>query len=142
MSMAWIEYRKAFDSVPHDRIMKSVKLFKVSPIIVYYLKSNILNWEITLFLSHESGNLKSKRVGINRGIFQEDSLPPLLLCLALIPFNTELNRTGYGCKIGQKNLDHHELEGLLQTVKKFSDGMDMKFELEKCAKAKNQHRQN
>ena len=125
MSMAWIEYRKAFDSVPHDRIMKSLKLFKVSP--------------ITLFLSHKSGHLNSKRVGINRGIFQEDSLPALLLCLALIPFNTELNRTGYGCKIGQKNLDHHELEGLLQTVKKFSDDMGMKFELEKCAKSKNQH---
>ena len=31
--------------------------------------------------------------------------------------------------------DDHELEGLLQTVKKFSDDIDMKFELEKCAKA-------
>ena len=31
--------------------------------------------------------------------------------------------------------DDHELEGLLKTVKKFSDVIGMKFGLEKCAKA-------
>ena len=31
--------------------------------------------------------------------------------------------------------DDHELEGLLQTIKKFSDNIGMKFGIEKCAKA-------
>ena len=81
--------------------------------------------------------------------FQGYYLFPLFFCLALIPLTTELNRTGYGYKICEKSInylfymddlkmfakDDHELEGLLQTVKKFSDDIDMKFELEKCAKA-------
>ena len=71
MSMAWIDYRKAFDSVPHNWktkslklydyrrvfdsvpnnwIIKSLELFKVSPIIVNFLRSNMLNWKATLFL--------------------------------------------------------------------------------------------
>ena len=29
MSMAWIDCRKAFDSVPHNWIIKSFELFKV-----------------------------------------------------------------------------------------------------------------
>ena len=31
--------------------------------------------------------------------------------------------------------DDHELDGLLQTIKKFSDNIGMKFGIEKCAKA-------
>ena len=96
MSMAWIDYRKAFDSVPHNWIIKSLELFKVSPIIVNFLKSNMLNWKTTLFLSHKTGNLKSNPVDIKRGIFQSDSLSPLFFCPVLIPLTIELNRTGYG----------------------------------------------
>ena len=43
MSMAWIDYRKAFDSVPY------LELIKVSPIIVNFLKSNMLNWKSSIF---------------------------------------------------------------------------------------------
>ena len=31
LSCAWIDYKKAFDSVPHKWILRSLKLFKVSP---------------------------------------------------------------------------------------------------------------
>ena len=43
MSIAQIDYRNAFDSVPHNWIIKPLKLFKVSPIIVNFLKSNMPN---------------------------------------------------------------------------------------------------
>ena len=149
MSVAWIDYRKAFDSVPHNWIIKSLELFKVSTIIVNFLKFNIRNRKTTLFLSHKSGNLKSNPVDIKCGIFQGDSLSPLLFCLALIPLTTEHDRTGYGHKIGEKSITHlfymddlklfakddPKLEGLLQTVKQFSGDIGMKFGLEKCAKA-------
>ena len=59
MSMAWIDYRKAFDSVSHNWIIKFFVLFEVSPIIVNFLESNMRNWKTTLFLSHKSGNLKT-----------------------------------------------------------------------------------
>ena len=38
--------------------MKSLELFKVSPMIVNFLKSNMLNWNTALFLSHKNENLK------------------------------------------------------------------------------------
>ena len=41
MIMAWIDYRKAFDSVPRKWIIKFIELFKVSPVIVNLRKSNM-----------------------------------------------------------------------------------------------------
>jgi hypothetical protein len=35
--------------------------------------------------------IKSRLIKLNRGIFQGDSLSPLLFCIALIPFTNELN---------------------------------------------------
>ena len=34
LSCAWIDYKKAFDSVPHEWILRSLELFKVSPRVV------------------------------------------------------------------------------------------------------------
>ena len=73
MNMAWIDYRKAFDSVPHNWIIKSLELFKMSSITVNLLKSNMLNKKRTPFLSHKSGNYKSNPAGIKRTIFKGDS---------------------------------------------------------------------
>ena len=70
-------------------------------------------------------------------------------CLTLFPLTNELNRTGYEYKIREESINHlsylnnlklfakddHKLEGLLQTVKKFSDDIGMKYGLEKCTKA-------
>ena len=37
LSVAWIDYRKAFDSVPHAWILKFLEMFKVSHVIVNFL---------------------------------------------------------------------------------------------------------
>ena len=101
-----------------------------------------------LFLSHKSGNRKSNPVYIKWSSFQGDSLSALLFCRALISLITELNRAGYGYKMGEKIINHllykddfkllskddHELEGSRQTVKKFIDGMGMKFGPKKSSK--------
>ena len=80
---------------------------------------------------------------INNGIFKGDSLSPLVFCLALTPCSYELNDTGCGYKIGEEKINHllsmddlklygkndKELDGLLCTVKKFSDDTGMEFVL-------------
>ena len=83
MSMAWIDYRKAFDSVPHNCIIKSLESFKGSPIIVNFLKSNMRNGKTILSLSHKSGNLKSNPVD-NAVFFKE--IPYLLYFFVLFSF--------------------------------------------------------
>ena len=64
--MAWIDYQKAFDRVPHSWIIKSLELIGIN-------------------------NIK-----IQCGIFQGDSLSPLLFCICLIPLTEQLNRLNTG----------------------------------------------
>ena len=106
-------------------------------------------WRATLNLTHPNGNLKSRSIKINTCIFQGGSLSPLLFCLSLMPLSRELNQTGYGYNIQKRSINHqfymddlklfakddNDLEGLLETMKKFSDDTDMFFGLDKCAKA-------
>ena len=88
--MACIDYHKGLDSIPHSHILPHSWI------------NNL--WKATL--THQNGNLKSKPIQMNSGIFQGDSLSPFLFCLSLIPFSKELNRTGYGCSIQKRNINH------------------------------------
>ena len=147
MSCAWIDYKKTFDSVPHERILRSLGLFKVSPRVVEFV--TVKNWKTQLTLTHESGTLMSDNINIKRGIFQGDSLSPLLFCISLIPLSLELNSLGYEYKIRTERITHlfymddlklyakddSEVEKLWRIVKGFSDDFDMEFGLSKCAKA-------
>ena len=106
LSCTWISYKKAFDSVPHEWILGSLELFKVSPRIIGILKHNMKKWKTQLTLTHESGTLMSDNINIKRGIFQRDSLSPLLFSISLIPLSLELNSSGYGYKIGTEQITH------------------------------------
>ena len=65
----------------------------------------------------------------------------MLFRLSLIQLRKELNLTVYSKNIQKISLNHlfvkddNDLEGLLQTVKKFRDGVGISFGLNKCAKA-------
>ena len=149
LSCAWIDYKKRFDSVPHEWILRSLELFKVSPRVAGFLKHNMKKWKTQLTLTHESGTLMSDNINIKKGIFQGDSLSALLFCISLIPLLLELNSSGYGYKIVTEWITHLfymddlklyarddiEREGLLRIVKGFSGKTGMEFGLGKCAKA-------
>ena len=103
--------------------------------LIHFLQSCMSLWETNLHLSHSNGTLTSSDMQINCGIFQGDSLAPLLFCLALIPLSQLLNDTGYGYRIENRKINHlfytddltiyakddAELEKLLDTVKTCSD---------------------
>ena len=104
-----------------------------------------------------NSTIKTRLMQIRRGIFQGDSLSPLLFCMAPNPQSKELNKTGYGyrmttghgetfkrllinhllymddLKLYGRNSD--QLDGLFHVVRTFSDDMQMKFGLDKCAVA-------
>ena len=44
MSMAWIDYEKAFDRVPHSWIIKSIELIGFNNKIISYTKKIITYW--------------------------------------------------------------------------------------------------
>ena len=81
---------------------------------------------------------------IKRGIFQGDSLSPLLFTMSLNPLSKELQKTGYGYQLDEQTKINHlfyvddlklygtsdnQLTGLINTVKNVSDDIKMEFGL-------------
>ena len=149
LSTAWIDYKKAFDSVPHSWIMKCMEIYKICPVVTQFITAAMRTWKSTLVLNHPGGSLTSRPINIKSGIFQGDSLSPLLFCMALAPLSPLLQESGCGYEIQGKKINHifvmddlktyskdgNQQTGLLTVVKKFSDDIRMDFGLEKCAKA-------
>ena len=44
LNTAWIDYKKAFDSVPHSWIIKSLHLYKISPLFTNFLALAMKQW--------------------------------------------------------------------------------------------------
>ncbi len=89
--------KKAFDSVLHSWIMQSLDLRKVQK----------TRWKNTITLSHTGGQTVIPHVKIQTGIFQGDSLPPLLFCITVEPLSKILKKYDIGYNLnksrGQKN---------------------------------------
>ncbi|MEO1764700.1 MAG: reverse transcriptase domain-containing protein [Cyanobacteria bacterium J06629_18] len=149
LATAWIDYQKAFDSVPHSWIVKCMEMYKISPVVVNFLKVIMKNWKTTLLLQTESETIRTRAIQIKSGIFQGDSLSPLLFCLTLAPLSSLLNNIKKGYKLGGELFNHllymddlklfagnnDQLATLMNVVKDFSDDIKMKFGINKCAKA-------
>ena len=74
LAMAWVDYKKAYDMVPHSWIMERLKMAQVAENIITFLKKSEAKWKAELTSCGETLDL----VHIKRGIFQGDSLlsPP------------------------------------------------------------------
>ena len=117
------------------------------------------SWNTSIKLSHEKGEITIPDVKINKGIFQGDSLSPLLFCLTIDPLSKLLNEKanklkGYnlsqeGRKKQEENSINHllfmddlklfaendeSLRELLQIVEDYSKDIKMTFGVDKCAK--------
>jgi hypothetical protein len=50
LSIAWIDYQKTFDSIPHSWVQKSMDLVGVNSKIVRFCKLSLEKWNTTLHL--------------------------------------------------------------------------------------------
>ena len=137
LSMSWIDYRKAYDSVPHSWILKTLQMYRFNEKLIKFMETSMSNWKTTIKLCYNDGCITTDQIKIKRGIFQGDSFSPLLFCLALVPLTSELATSGYGYKISNtsapiRNLfymddlklyskNNQEQVGELKIVKQFSD---------------------
>ena len=107
LSTAWIDYKKAFDSVPHSWILKCLQMYKIHPVLITFIEESMSQWKTSMMLVHKEGVLETGPIRIKRGIFQGDSLSPLLFTMSLNPLSQELQNTGYGYKLDeQTNINH------------------------------------
>ena len=148
--MAWIDYQKAFDRVPHSLIVKSLELIGINNKFILFTKKVMSYWRTRMGLYTENKLIETDDIKIKYGIFQGDSLSSLLFCICLIPLTEQLNslNTGYEEHTTKTKISHllytddlkliakseEELQKQTQTVKNFSDYIHVEFGLEKCAK--------
>ena len=83
LAMAWIDYKKSYDMVPHLWIIECLDLLGVAENIKSLLVNSMKKWKVMLC----PGNSELGQVEIKQGIFQGDSLSPLVFVLALIPLS-------------------------------------------------------
>jgi hypothetical protein len=104
LNTAYIDYTKAFDSVPHAWLLRVLALYKMNQTLMKFLSCVMKKCKTTLHLSINNSNIITQTISIKRGIYQGESLIPLWFCLALNPLFSVLNKTGYGYNItGQGN---------------------------------------
>ena len=48
IAMAWIEYRKAFDMVPHSWIFECLQMFKDAGNVSYLVTNSMKSWEVEM----------------------------------------------------------------------------------------------
>ena len=103
LGMAWIDYKKAYDMVPHSWILESLELARVAKNVVEFISRSMKGWNVELM---SCGEFLGK-VNIRRAIFQGDSLSPLLFVICMKPLTEILRKVsmGYTLKCGEK-LNH------------------------------------
>ena len=82
---------------PHSRIIECLRIYGAADNLVTLLSNTLKHWKTTLTMS---GNTLAK-VNIRRGIFQGDSLLPLLFIVSMIPMTMTLRKTGKGYQLGR-----------------------------------------
>jgi len=92
LCMAWIDYQEAFDKLPHSWINKSLELIGINNKFLSFTKEVMSYWRTHMRLHTENKVIERDDIKIQYGIFQGDSLSPLLYCICLIPLTEQLNR--------------------------------------------------
>ena len=73
---------------PDAWIIKALKLIGAAPNLITLPKSTMIHWKIELI----SGDISLGALNVNRGIFQENALTPLLFFILLIPLTLVLRQ--------------------------------------------------
>ncbi len=151
LHMCYIDYKKAYDKVPHSWILESMKMCGIAPNIISLFQVSLSQSKVNLF--HGKDALGT--VHIKRGIFQGDSVSPLQFVIGLIPLSMILRKSpaGYSLSRGGPKINHRlymddlklygktkeEMEDLIGTTHQFSQDICMEFGIEKCASLKLEH---
>ena len=130
---------------PHSRIIECLDLFGVAENMKTLFVNSIEKWKVMLC----SRNSELDEAEIKRGVFQGDSLSPLVFLLALIPLSLILRKVkaAYEFSESREKINHllfmddlklynqseKGLGSLVLTVRVFSEDIGMDFGIETCA---------
>ena len=104
--MAYVDHKEASVIIPHSRILKSLQLIGAADNIMNTLEKSMTKWKVKL----NAGDKVLGDVDLKRGIFQGDSLSPLLFVICLIPMTLILRKMKARYRLGKS---HAKLNHLL-----------------------------
>ena len=144
LAMAWIDYKKAYDFVPHSWISECMEMFGIAGNVRGFLQRSMVQWKLSLTSNGE----ELGDVDVKRGIFKGDSSSPLLFVLSMIPLSSLLRKVNVFYEWGKKEykLNHllfmddlklyskseEQIDSLIQTTHIFSTDIGMEFGIRKC----------
>jgi hypothetical protein len=151
LCMAWIDYSKAFDTTSHELIIHMLKCLSVPAPIVRCIENLLPLWRTRFTITSGERKVSTEPITYKRGVFQGDSLSPLLFCISLLPLSVYLRQTrGYNC--GPPSNRRHkvthlfymddlkiyaasqaDLDQSIRIVHEYSRDIGMAFGLDKCA---------
>ena len=82
LSIAWIDYKKTFDSVPHLCIEKCLETFKISPVLQNFLSHSMRMWKTKLVLNTMENTLNAGDINLTVVYFR--GILFLLFCFVLL----------------------------------------------------------
>ena len=96
VSMAWIDVRKAFDSVSHEWLLRMMFLHKFPSWLCDTIKRLCQSWNTKITVRTRQGMETSDVIHFNKGLLQGDALGPRLFTLCLNPVSWKLKASeGY-----------------------------------------------
>ena len=142
----WFDYKNAFDSVPHDWILKALELVQVPLKIISTIKSLMGTWATKLFLN----SIETDIIKYQTAVLQGDCMALILFILSVSPLSFLLSKLS-GYKVGpsgkRKNSISHlffvddlktyahdiqEAKLQLDLITTFTKDMNMQFSSDKC----------
>ena len=97
LAMAWIDRKKVYGMVAQSWILHCLKMYKISHEVIQFIEQTMKTWRVEL----TTGGRSIAETKIQRGIFQGDSLSPLLFIIAMMPLNRILRKCAAGYKLNR-----------------------------------------
>ena len=150
LTTVWLDYRKAFDSVPQSWIIESLQLAKVPDKIIDVIKMLMSKWRTKLYLYGDKATIETLEIEYHKGVLQGDMLSSILFVLSVNPLSYILHKKeGYKLGTGTKRcnllnlffvddlklyaISLEQLINLLKIVVEYSKDIGMSFGDSKCA---------
>lgn len=103
--VAWLDFRKAFDSVPHDYLLWILEKIQVCPLLISLLSKLMRNWRTTFQLP--GSGKATQKMKVRNGIFQGDALSPTLFVIAVSTVSHALCQKGPKVGTAKSDFPNH-----------------------------------